>query len=54
MTEKDEFRDLTEECGHHCGKVTVGQAGKHVAHCNGCHTSNDKRYCLKETGIAHD
>ena len=47
MTEtKEEFQDLGEDCGHHCGKITVGRAGKIVQHCHGCHVSSDKNVCI--------
>lgn len=50
MTEqpKEEFKDLTDDCGHHCGKVTTGGKVKHVGHCESCHLSNDKSVCVKD------
>lgn len=33
---KVEIGKLGPECGHHCGVITVGQAGNHEAHCS-CH-----------------
>lgn len=37
----EEIGKLGPECGHHCGVISVGNAGQHVAHCpcKDCHNT---------------
>lgn len=46
---------LTDECGHHCGVITVGHGVQHIGHCHcpECHDTQPDpiREILDEHGI---